>query len=328
MKSKNTLYAAAILMTVFGCRSDKVVPDAPAPPVSVQEDKPFAPDSVLSYVPVLGNASQVRQFPFGPAGRPDTSVRLVEFTDYSDRRKVEYRTVFQYDQAGRLAQWTRYNKDSLIYSRHSYAYDAGGKISVKVEKNQSTDIAELFYVYLKNNDLEVSYLSSFEPTAGSNVLLSRTDDVKTPFFIQTVGITHSRLSFGTDGQLVREDVLSSNGENAGVVSSRIFKRNETGNIAFIHLKSAKEERVEYYTYDDKPNPYRTTGDVMLLKDLIPGEMAGVSNINNVLIAEVFSKNGNSALHYVYEYRPDGYPFVMRSFYQGELTNTREFVYSR
>lgn len=325
MKTKNLRYLPLVLLVLAGCKPEKddVFYLLPSPePIQ----KSFAPDSVLKYLPKLGNANQLRQFPFGPVGQPDNSLRLIEFTE--NNRSMRYKNTFQYDQTGRLSQWTRYNKDGFIFSQHSYRYDEGGKVEVLALLNKDAPSVN-YGLQIMTNDLVPSYSSLFEPVANNGALISRTDDVKTSFYIQKPGTTSSRLSFGTDGHLAKQDVLYRNGIDETISSSRIFKRNEKGNLEFIHNLSINYESVEYYTYDDKPNPFRTTGDINLLKDLIPSELAGVFNINNVMSMEIVSKEGvQYALYYVYEYRPDGYPSVMKVYNRGELISTREFKYNQ
>ena len=325
MKTNPVRYVLVALLVLAGCNPEKAaVLYPPLSPEPIQ--KSYAPDSVLKYLPQLGDANQVRQYPFGPTGKPATSLRLMEFTE--NNHSFEYKTVFQYDPTGRLSEWTRYNQDGFIWSRQTYRYDEGGKVEVTTEWNKGVPRVSSG-IKLMANDLMPVYTCLLEPVVSNASLVMRTDEImETPMNLQNPGTTRSRLSFGTDGRLIRQDALHRHGVTENIVWSRIFKWDEKGNIDFIHEVSSTYPGVYYYTYDDKPNPFRTTGDITLLKDLLPGEWTGALHVNNVRRREIHSKERvQETLEYRYEYRPDGYPTTMKVYQRGELISTRAFKYN-
>ncbi|GAB2774370.1 hypothetical protein GCM10027275_16750 [Rhabdobacter roseus] len=318
-------YVLVALLALAGCNPEEaVVLYPPLSPEPIQ--KSYAPDSVLKYLPQLGDVNQVRQYPFGATGKPATSLRLMEFTE--NNGSISYKTVFQYDPTGRLSQWTCYNQDGFIWSRQTYRYDEGGKVEVKTDFNK--DVPRVSYgIQITTNDLLPVYTSLFEPVANHSSRVMRTEVVEEmPLRILQPGTTLSRLSFGTDGRLARQDVLYRHGVDETITSSSIFKWNEKGNTDFIHNVSFNNSNVSYYTYDDKPNPFRISGDITLFKNLLPSGWAGISSANNVVSMEVVSIAGvHEKLDYRYEYRPDGYPTTMKVYRNGELISTRTFKYN-
>ena len=74
-----------------------------------------------------------------------------------------------------------------------------------------------------------------------------------------------------------------------------------------------------YQYDDAPNPYYTTGDVVDLRASSPA---------NVVLEQTQTATGpGPATRYQYTYRPDGYPATV-SFSRNGLPVTQTFMYNR
>jgi len=330
MKTKSARYLPLVLLAVFlGCKPEK--DDVfYLPPVPETAQKPFAPDSVTSYTPKLGAPGQALQYPFGTMTKPSNSIRLTELT--SVYNKEQTKTIFQYDAAGRLSERTEHDKNGFILLKYSYRYEGTGKITVVVEMNKNNP--SITYRPAQNSDLQHYSTVIFESLPNDPTVIQRTDEVDYGGYGMKVGTTLSRLGFGISGNLVRRDVLYRNGADETTTYSRIFKRDEVGNIVFIYSKSATQESLENFTYDDKPNPLQTTGDVMRLKDLA-GEVTylpytnNISNANNVMSERIEVRdNYIEEIFHLYEYRSDGYPSGMKSFRRGELISTKEFKYNQ
>lgn len=329
MKTKNLRHLPLILLALAGCKPEK---DGVfyLPPVPETTQKPFAPDSITAYTPKLGASDQVLRFPFETEAILSNSIRLTELTSVYKGEKTS--TIFRYDAAGRLSERTEYDKNGFILLKYKYLYEGSSKITVSIEMNKNNP--SITYSPAKNSDLQQYSRVIFEPFLNDRAMIQRTDEVDWGGYGLKTGTTLSRLGFGISGNLVRRDVLYRNGADETVTYSRIFKRDEAGNIAFIYSKSETQESLENFTYDNNPNPIRTTGDVMRLKDLA-GEVTyspytnNISNANNIMSERIEVKdNYIEEIFHIYEYRPDGYPSGMKSYRHGELISTRAFKYNQ
>ena len=103
-----------------------------------------------------------------------------------------------------------------------------------------------------------------------------------------------------------------------------------GNIGLSRTGSLSNQwQMLSFTYDNKPNPFRTTGDSQPIDFSALFGVSAVTNLNNALTqSSVNSQGGRDKWRYVYEYRPDGYPYRMLSYRNEELSGTVEFVYNQ
>lgn len=311
----------AFLLSIFACQPHKIVPYGPEPPLYGINEMGFAPDFVRAYVPNLGEGSQERRFPFGSNGLLSNSLRLVEVRH--NYGHGEHKMTFQYDSLGRLSKRISYSQ-GFIFIQYTYEYK--GEKGVEVLKKENREASGVSYgVSLRNNDLVAGSLSHYEPISAPKSLFSKIVESKLGQEPETKRL---KLGFDNSGNLVQEEELYRNGVDEILRASKIYKRDQIGNISFSRPGGSNFWGVEFFTYDNKPNPFRTTGDITLLQDLA-GEISNVTNFNNVLRQTILKKEGPTEnILYEYEYRPDGYPSKVKAYRSGELQYTREFVYNQ
>ncbi len=127
-----------------------------------------------------------------------------------------------------------------------------------------------------------------------------------------------RLGFDSLGQLVWIEQPNPHGLSGDYTS---YIRDQQGNaiqIKFVWLVQTDQNFTTLYQYDQRKNPYHTTGDLTDDRAINP---------NNILLEESSSGNGWKT-SYSYQYRSDGYPSKVS--YPVPLLGvvTLEFVYNK
>ncbi|AQG80426.1 hypothetical protein AWR27_14495 [Spirosoma montaniterrae] len=240
---------------------------------------------------------------------------------YNDKTVRSYR----YDEQRRLAQRTDYYTNGIhIVRQFTYRYGVNGILSIDSQLNKEAPVVE---GYPQRSDLIPSATVAFTTTNDS---LSRIEkSTQTEFAVHKIelGNTRARLGFNQHGVLVWEEIIDEKGK---ISQYALYRPDEMGNIGFSRTGSLSNQWETFkFTYDNKPNPFKTTGDAL------PGNFSslhGISvatNLNNALTQlYINSQGGRIEWHYVYEYRPDGYPRRMLSYRDKELDGTIEFVYNQ
>ncbi len=167
-------------------------------------------------------------------------------------------------------------------------------------------------------------MTEIEPADEAKSWLRKTYQRNDELYRQESETRRQRLGFDAKGQLVWQEGIHLTGADARIISYQLYRRDDAGNAVFIRSVGngyyATTPTEEFLTYDDKPNPYRTTGDITSLES---------TNVNNVLSRKVVEEAGRVTVYrYEYEYRPDGYPSRVRTYGNGELLSTKEFVYNQ
>lgn len=300
-----------------------VLPGTPVPPVGTTGlSDPLTPDSINAYRPEFGLATTVRQFPFGLANQPATSLKLSSIL-YNGKTVRTY----QYDQQGRLAQRKDYYTNGIqIFRQFSYAYGMDGVAEITSQLNKEAPVVE---GYPQKSDLLPSATIVFTRPTDSLSRIERNAQTEFAVYKSELGLTRSRLGFNPKGILVWEETID---EKDKTSQYTLYRPNELGNIVFSRTGSLFNNwQALQFTFDNKPNPFRTTGDPYP-RPVNLGDMYGISvttNANNALTqSSTNSQGGRDNWRYTYEYRPDGYPYRMLSYRNEELTGTTEFIYNQ
>lgn len=321
MKTKNLRYLPVVLLALAGCKPEKdgVFFLDPAPVFEVKvKNNPLAPDSIDAFRPILGEANVPRAFPFGTANEP-VGIRLLEFIDKSNNPAIRYddQTTYEYGASGKLVKRTHLTTKGMIWDVNTYEPTAEGKIEIATKVNSGINYfrGELNELTLFGNTL---YESTNETLSWGMKTFERyySNNQDSPTL-------RTRLGFDPKGQLVWEEGVYLHGVSSTTLSYKLYRRDLAGNAIFI--RSVGEGYTTYpteqvLTYDDKPNPYRTTGDILHPE---------ATNPNNILTQQTVEKGiVVSTFRYAYEYRPDGYPRLAKTYKNGDLLSTREFKYNQ
>lgn len=308
------------LLALGGCKPEKsgiffITPE----PVFEVKRNPLAVDSINAFRPVLGDADVVRQFPFGLAGKPTGTLRLSEvsktFGSFPDK------TVFQYDILGRLSTSTDYIETDVRLEKRTYQYNGSTSLP-----NTFTEINGIkIYGYLPplKDELVPSVSTKYETTNETKSWILKSAEANPSVYSLKPGTTRTRQGFGAAGALVWEEEIYLQAADAIITSYKLYRRDTAGNAVFIRSVGdgySVFPTEEFLTYDDKLNPYRTTGDIMSLES---------TNVNNILSRKIVDQKGQvTTYRYEYEYRPDGYPSQMKTYRNGGLLSTNEFGYNQ
>lgn len=283
---------------------------------------PLIPDSINTYRPEFGRATTVRQFPFGLADRPTTSLKLSSIL-YNGKTVRTY----QYDEQGRLAQRKDYYTNGIqIFRQFGYSYGVDGVAEITSQLNKEAPVVE---GYPKSSDLLPSATIMFTRPADSLSRIERNAQTEFAVYKFELGLTRSRLGFNPKGILVWEETID---EKDKTSQYTLYRPNELGNIVFSRTGSLFNKwQALRFTFDNKPNPFRTTGDPYP-QPVNLGDLYGISvtaNANNALTqSSINSQGGRDNWRYTYDYRPDGYPYRMLSYRNEELAGTTEFIYNQ
>lgn len=281
---------------------------------------PLIPDSITSYQPQFGSANTIRQFPFGLADQSTTRLRLINML-YNGKIVRSYR----YHEQGRLAQRTDYYTNGVqIFRQFNYSHGVNGIVSINSQLNKEAPIVE---GYPKGSDLLPSASITFTPTTDSLSGLERKTQTEFAVYKSELGLVRSQLRFSSKGVLIWEEIID---EKDKTSQYTLYRPNELGNIVFSRVGALFNRWVTTrFTYDDKPNPFRTTGDPQPVEFSSFRGISAITNLNNALTqSSINSQGGRDEWRYVYEYRSDGYPYRMLSYRNEELTGTIEFVYNQ
>ncbi|MPR32620.1 hypothetical protein [Salmonirosea aquatica] len=321
MKTKSVRYLAIALLALAGCKPEKdgVFYLDPMPVFEEKKGSPLASDSINAYRPVIGAANVERAFPFGTVNEP-VGVRLLEviekvtnsITNPSER--YNDKTIYEYGASGNLVKKIRQTTKGMIWDINTYEPNAEGKIQIATKVNTGIDYfrGELNELSLFGNTLYESTdedfswgLKSFQRYYSNN---------------QNSPIERTRLGFDAKGQLVWEEGIYLDAASSRITSYKLYKRDANGNATFTRYVNGNYPITEHkMTYDDKPNPYRTTGDILLPE---------VTNSNNILTQQIIENGVITTFRYEYEYRPNGYPSRVQTYKNEELISTREFQYNQ
>lgn len=315
------------LSVLLGCNSepdnlqpsDLVLTQEPSlSEASARQTNPMGLDSMDAYRPALGPANTARQFPFGSAAQRPTGPRLT---------KVSFngRTIrtFQYDGQGRLSERTDYYTNGVqIYRKFAYTYGPNGPERINSFLNKEAGYIEGFP---KQSELRPSATITFAANSDTVAQLKATTVAEFLDGYRRPGTTSSVLGFSPNGALVWEEKTDEQGQ---LSQYTLYRRNQANNVVLRRSGYAFNRWDSHrFTHDDKPNPFRTTGD---LQPLDLGELGGIDmmSANNVLEYRFTSSmGGRETWRYTYDYRPDGYPQKVTVFRSGRQSGTYEFGYN-
>ncbi|WP_439559547.1 hypothetical protein [Dyadobacter sp.] len=236
-------------------------------------------------------ATTMRQFPYGPGKAYSGDVRLVATKSRGLRHEQ-----FIYDKSGKLVEKKRYAGDGKhVYTSHKYEYHTNAGIA-KIEYWINI-IGIMPEGYPTTDELYFASSTTFE-----NGYVEGTYD-KVSQRTERQGSYYSpepvELGFDKKGRQVWEGRTQ---DKSHYFSYTVIERADNGNIVSIknrYYTDYKSGNQTVYTYDDKKNPYYTTGD--------PADWSNL-NINNVIAARFTNNQKNSQTStFEYTYRHDGYP---------------------
>ena len=292
-----------------------IPPVTPAPPSPTLIDF-TVPDSINIYRPLFGNVATARQLPFGSATQPVSKVRLI-----SVMNNGKLACIYQYDNEGRLSERINYYTDGThISQKINYSLKAGSIATLSILLNKEAPYVE---GYPRGNELITSSTINYVSDTASWV--KRNSQTDFALYSFELGSSVSRLGFSSSGALIWEEKLNEQGK---AESYSLYRRNEVGNIVF-HRNGSLMNRwtADYYTYDDKPNPSRTTGDIQSMS--INGYAFETTNTNNVLMwRSINSSGGQDLWRCEYTYRPDGYPSQVKQYRNNAPASIIEFTYNQ
>ncbi|WP_031530157.1 hypothetical protein [Dyadobacter crusticola] len=249
-------------------------------------------DSTRFDKPEFGDpATTVRQFPYGPGKAYSGDIRLVA----TKREGLRFEQ-FIYDKSGKLAEKKMYAGDGKhVYASSKYLYHTNAGIA-KIEywinvigiMPEGYPTTDELYLY-SSTKFENGYIEGTYHKV--NQRAERQGNYHSPEPLE--------LGFDKNGRLVWEGGTQ---DKTHYYSYTAIERADNGNIVKIknrYYSDYKSGNQTVYTYDDKKNPYYTTGD--------PADWSNL-NINNV-IASKFTNNQkySQTATFEYTYRPDGYP---------------------
>ncbi|MVM35728.1 hypothetical protein GO755_37280 [Spirosoma sp. HMF4905] len=309
------------LLALFSCNSQ---PDqitiTPFPSTkNTGKSSRSMPDSIASYQPVFGAAGTARQFPFGQLNQTNTTLRLKKVT-LNGKLWITY----QYDDQNRLIERTNYYTDGQhIYVQLSYSYTSNGLVQVASKLNKEAPFTE---GSPKNNDLLPSRTIAYSPIDKGIAGLTKTTNTVFIDWYQKAGVAQSHLGFSPTGAYIWSGTIDDQGKRTDGIT---YRRNEVGNILWARSVAPLDYwAVDYFAYDMKPNPFRTTGDSEMvdMSDLLS---FNTTNPNNVVTRQTINQPGAvDSWRYEYTYRPDGYPSQMKSYRGGDFINTVEYTYNQ
>ena len=287
--------------------------------LSTESSDPLIPDSIVTYRPPFGNGNTVRQFPFSLVNQPATTVRLTQLI-YNGKIIRNY----AYNDQGRLAERTDYYTNGIqVYKKFAYSYGMNALTGSTSQLNKEAPYVE---GYPQKSDLLPSTSTTYVSMADSIAWTQKTIVIAFLDSSPKSGTVVSRLGFNPTGALIWEEQKNDQGKLSQYI---LYRRNEVDNVVLRRTGYLSNRWEAYqFTYDNKPNPFRTTGD---LQSLALGQLAGVdiTNPNNVLNQSFTnSEGGQDKWRYSYEYRPDGYPYRMLAYHNEALTSTIEFSYNQ
>ncbi|WP_428659428.1 hypothetical protein [Runella sp.] len=309
------------LFALLGCNTEtkpRIIPPIFTPEIAVETSDPLLPDSIFTYRPVFGKNEPIRQFPFGPANSPDPNVRLTKVTSNGKLlRSYEYTT------QGRLIERTDYYADGLhVYKKHTYNYDTIGIVHITSQLNNEAPNA---YVYgiPKTNELSLSRKIGYVSLSDTAFKVLKTTNTVFTDWNQPKGIVETRLGFNAAGALIWEE---KNNQWDRLAEYTLYRRDQIGNVILQRYGAlSRKWKNQYFTYDTKPNPFRTTGD-FLLPEVVDFD---ATNINNMVTQRVIdSESRRDSITYTYSYRSDGYPDEVKLYRAGQLVGTIGFSYNQ
>lgn len=229
------------------------------------------------------------------------------------------KTEYFYDSLGRLTENRAYAGQ---YTLTSWLYFYEGTTIKKAEYrfNTGASLGQPQYGSLKPG---YAYLYN-TGTPGLSISRAYRDD------LNQLAYPGTNLWFDASGRLVwveSQVVLLEPHQNGPSVYKlqeyRLYTRDVTGNVVRYKYRDNRSlyrtETESVYEYDDKHNPYYTTGDIVELQALSPA---------NVILVQNQTKAGLvPAARYQYTYRPDGYPSKV-TFSRNGQPITQEFVYNQ
>ncbi|MBC8154128.1 MAG: hypothetical protein H7Z72_14590 [Bacteroidetes bacterium] len=311
-----------VLTALVSCISSPQViinPVLPSPKVYVD-----LLDSTSFDKPAFGDAETVLSPPFG---LPPAGIRLQKIM--LDGKLL---TEYLYDQQDRLTEKRTYSGQFVLTSsRYFYKRNAIDKVEYWLNSgsNNGNGIPT-------SNTLRFASTIVFGP--GTSELLIRRDVI--PSDPQQL-VDSYYLGFDPSGRLVwGEDKRSFSRSEVGMLPSvpqpftyQVYVRNSVGNAILIKYRNngdhSSGEQTISYQYDDKRNPYYTTGDVLNQR---------ASNPANVITEQSLTGKApaKTTTNYQYVYRSDGYPssvtYTSRREEAGTQSNqppaTLEFIYNQ
>lgn len=320
MDKRIFLSLAVLAGLQMGCQSrgdEPVQPDQQlALAATRQSSDPLLPDSIATYRPTFGAVNTVHQFPYSVTNQPNTSLRLTRVL-YNGRPIRNY----VYNDQARLAERTDYYTDGThIYKKFTYSYETGKPARIVAEINKEVNSLTS---YPRNNDLRPSTVTTLTDSAG---WIQKTTAIEFLDGYQKPGTIVSRLGFDPDGLLIWDEKT----DQKGTLSQyTLYRRDDSDHVTLRRtgLLNNRWETVRY-SYDQNPNPFRTTGDVQPLDF---GDLNGLdlSTANNT--ATAYSTNSEGARirwQYDYTYRSDGYPSRVAIYRDERQVSTVEFVYNQ
>ena len=322
MYNRFFLFILVGLYSLWSCRPQKEETEQSVPPVypnaPIEVPNSAIADSIDFYRPKLGITATVRQFPFSSINQPATTLRLMKLL-YNGKLLRTY----QYDEQSRLKERTDFYADGThIYQTWSYSYEANGAVRINTLLNKEAPFLE---GYPQRNDLVPGSVITYVSTADSLSWIRQTTDISLGTGYPNSGRVISYLGFNPSGEFVWQEDADEQGYTNEFLR---YQRNKMGNILIRHTQySADQWSKEHFVYDNKPNPFRLTGDFGLL-DVREFEGTSVTNPNNIVNLLFSTKESQETWHYDYTYRTDGYPSRMKMYRKGELEGTFDYIYNQ
>ena len=318
MKTKNLRYLPLVLLALAGCKPEKddVFYLDPMPVFEAKKSSPLASDSINALRPSIGAANVEREFPFGTANKP-VELRLLEVTEKFNDPNVRYenKTTYEYGTSGKLVKKTYQTNTGIIWDINTYDSGTSDRVQVTTEVNKGVVYVQGYY--RRNGKTQ------YEPTNETKSWVLKSYNRDDQYNGDNSPTLRTRLGFDSKGQLVWEEGIYLNAASSGITSYKLYKRDANGNATFTRFVTGTPITEEKINYDDKPNPYRTTGDILLPE---------ATNPNNILTQQITetSVTGKyiTTYRYEYEYRPDGYPRLSKTYKDEKLSSIREFKYNQ
>jgi hypothetical protein len=311
--------SALALLSCNPKTADQLIVSPVTPTTSTGTSSRSMPDSIATYQPVFGTAATVRQFPFGSSNQVNTTLRLKQVT-LNGKLWIAY----QYDAQNRLIERTNYYTDGThIYFQLSYSYTNNGLVQIASKLNKEAPYVE---GSPQNNDLLPNRTIAYSPVDKGLAGLTKTINTIFTEWSQQADITQSHLGFSPSGAYIWSGTIDDQGKRTDGIT---YRRSEVGNILWARSIAPLDYwAVDYFTYDTKPNPFRTTGDSEMIN---MGELLSFNstNTNNVVTRQTLNQPGaTDSWRYEYTYRPDGYPSQMKSYRGADFINTIAYTYNQ
>lgn len=317
-----TIFSVALLVSCNpkgdGITSQVIDPTPATNPAPVETNDGLLPDSIITYRPAFGKSSTVRHYPFSTVNQPDIGVRLTKV--FYNGKLVR---MYEYNAKQRLAVRTDYS-GSFIYRKFVYTYANDELVKIDAFLNKSAQAPESSPT---SNELLPSMTTTYRSTGDTIAWVDKTIDIE---FLgwewDKQRTTRSYgLGFSPLGALIWEQEVDAQGK---VSNYTLWKRNELGNVVFQRYGSWFHRwQVTHFTYDNKRNPFSTTGDLSQFGDNL---IINMGNINNIvtLTSTGGQGYGKDSWRYEYDYRPDGYPSRMKVYRFERLDATVDFEYNQ